>query len=436
MSNKLPSALIRSLIEKHGIEEKDFLNSPEGGKAIASIRLNKYKASDAFSQAARVPWCPDGRYLDKQPFIGEDPLFHAGCYYVQDASSMFLEQVLKHTCDLSSSNRVLDVYAARGERSALISSLLSHDSLLVSNETSAPRRAVLAAQLAKCGPANMVVSNNETADFAKLSAYFDIIVVDAPSSASARFRENTEVAQAWSEPALLLAQQRQQQILADVYPSLKKNGILIYSTSSFTKDENEAIADWLCDTFQMRPAKIPLQTSWRIEESLSGKHQCYGYRFDPLKVKGEGFFIAAFRKTESAPDAQIRRGRRTALKEDVEAMIYPWLKNPNAFQILNFRGDLIAIPEALTADVNYLNSHLSLEKTGVRLGKLTAKGLVPHHELALSLIMNPRVQRMELKREEAIAYLKRNELSVETNLSGWTLICYQGHALGWARMPG
>jgi NOL1/NOP2/sun family putative RNA methylase len=306
MSNKLPPAFIRSLIEQYNIEEEEFISSHENGEQLTSVRINAFKPSDLFNSKEHVPWCEDGRYLKERPSFTADPLFHAGCYYVQEASSMFLEQVLKHSADLSKNLRVLDLCAAPGGKSTLISSLLNKNSLLLANEIIKTRVPVLSDNLSKWGPENNYVSNNDPKDFKRLEGYFDVIVADAPCSGSGMFRKDPAAINEWSENMVDLCSQRQKRILADVYPALKQNGILIYSTCSYSKQENEEISDWLCEEFDVESIPIPLKTEWGILETLSDQHKCFGYRFYPHKVKGEGFFIAAFRKNELTANPHIK----------------------------------------------------------------------------------------------------------------------------------
>ena len=434
MSNILPSALIRSLIENYNIEGEEFIKSHESGAQLTSVRLNPFKPADLFADEKQVPWCSTGRYLDGRPAFTADPLFHAGCYYVQEASSMFLEQVLKHSTDLSEAVKVLDLCAAPGGKSTLISSIINKDSLLLSNEIIKTRVPVLADNLTKWGPANSFVSNNDPRDFKRLGAYFDTIVVDAPCSGSGMFRKDPAAINEWSEGAVLLCSQRQQRILADIYPALKQNGVLIYSTCSYSKQENEDISDWLCETFDLSAVQIPLEENWGIQETLSDKHKAFGYRFYPHKVKGEGFFIACFRKNEPEPEAQIRRAKEVKANQKSEEIINKWLKTTGEISILNLHDELFAINKKHEADLQYLQSALYLKKSGIRVGKIMGKDLVPNHELALSLILNDDIPRINLTRDQAISYLKRDELKLDNQPRGWVLICYRGQSLGWAKM--
>jgi NOL1/NOP2/sun family putative RNA methylase len=412
MSSKLPPALIRSLIEQYNIEEEEFISSHENGEQLTSIRINPFKPSNLFNSEELVPWCENGRYLKERPSFTADPLFHAGCYYVQEASSMFLEQVLKHTVDLTESLRVLDLCAAPGGKSTLISSLLNKNSLLLANEIIKTRVPVLCDNLSKWGPENTYVSNNDPKDFKRLEGYFDVIVADAPCSGSGMFRKDPAAINEWSENAVDLCSQRQKRILADVYPALKQNGTLIYSTCSYSKQENEEITDWLCEEFDLSPIQIPIKTEWGILETRSDLHKCFGYRFYPHRVKGEGFFIAAFQKNELTASPHIKRAKENSVNPKSEDLIRRWLNPAEDIKIVNLNDEYFAIPVRHEADLQYLQSNLYLKKSGIRIGKIMGKDLVPNHEFAISLLVGSVVPELNLTREQSIAYLKRDELKL------------------------
>lgn len=434
MTSKLPPELIRSLVNDYHIEDEAFIDTHTNGLQVTSIRLNPFKQTIAFSDAENMPWCKNGRYLAERPSFTADPLFHAGCYYVQEASSMFLEQVLKNTLDLSENLKVLDLCAAPGGKSTLISSLLTKDSLLLANEIIKTRVPVLCDNLTKWGPENTFVSNNDPKDFKRLEGYFDAIVVDAPCSGSGMFRKDPAAINEWSESAVLLCSQRQQRILADIVESLKQNGILIYSTCSYSKQENEDISDWLSDTFELENIRIPLEDSWGIVETQSEVHRNYGYRFYPHMVKGEGFFIAAFRKKSISAIPQIRRAKENNVNPKNDEIIKKWLIESDDLRKVNLNEEFFAIPAKLEADLQYLQSRLYLKKSGVRIGKIMGKDLVPNHELAASLLNSPNTKRINLNRDQSISYLKREELKIDSEHRGWALMCFEGFPLGWAKI--
>ena len=432
MSNKFPSALLRSLIQEHGIEDQAFIDTHERGAQVTSVRLNPEKRTTKFDQAELVPWCADGRYLAERPSFIADPLFHAGCYYVQEASSMFLEQILKHTCDLESNLRVLDLCAAPGGKSTLIASLINDQSLLVSNEIIKSRVPVLSDNLTKWGTSNCVVTNNDPRDFNRLDGYFDVMVVDAPCSGSGMFRKDPMAINEWSENNVQLCSERQQRILANACPALAQGGVLIYSTCSYSKKENEDIADWLCDTYGLKTIRIPLDASWGIEETESDKHRCFGYRFYPHQVKGEGFFITCFQKTEGdVKHAESSKVLRVNASD--ESILKRWIHGPDHTIHPAKDGYCFIAPQFL-ADVRHLQSRLYVKKSGVYAGKIVGKDLVPDQELAQSLLLSPNIQRAELDEEQALMYLRKDTLELDGLPTGWTLMCYQDFGLGWAKV--
>src|SRR5690606_33592677 len=200
----------------------------------------------------------------------------------------------------------LDLCAAPGGKSTLLQSLLHPESLLVANEILKARAYVLADNLTRWGQANCIVTNNDPVAFKHLPGFFDLMLVDAPCSGSGMFRKDPASITEWSESAVTLCAHRQRRILVDSINTLKEGGILIYSTCSYSKEENEDILDWASDNFGLESIQIPLQKDWNIDETISDKHTCFGYRFYPHTVKGEGFFVSAFRKTMPQP-SHIRK---------------------------------------------------------------------------------------------------------------------------------
>ncbi|KAA8474640.1 NOL1/NOP2/sun family putative RNA methylase [Arcticibacter tournemirensis] len=431
MSNRLPSALLRALIEEHGIEERSFLDEHENNVQLTSIRLNPLKKTDKFNAEEQVPWCKNGRYLKERPsFIG-DPLFHAGCYYVQEASSMFLERALEQA-DLSVPVKVLDLCAAPGGKSTLIASLLHPESLLVSNEIIKSRVPVLSDNLTKWGALNCAVSNNDPRDFGRLEGYFDIMVVDAPCSGSGMFRKDPAAINEWSENNVQLCSERQQRILADAYPALKEGGLLIYSTCSYSSEENEQIADWLCDTYKLSSVRLPIEASWGIEETVSEKHACYGYRFYPHKVKGEGFFITCFRKQDGI-EKDTPQLKLPKLNQNDVLAIEKWIAS-ETLSLIPAKDGYCLIPSSLKNDILLLQSKLYLKKSGVYAGKFAGKDFIPDQELAQSNVLNNTVSRIGLAKEEALKYLRKDTLLIPDAKTGWALMCYEGFGLGWAKV--
>ncbi len=237
----LPENLLNSLKGIKGFDREVFEKVHISGEQITSIRINPTKFKEPLTHHSpfithdKIPWSQYGYYLDQRPSFTFDPLFHAGCYYVQEASSMFLEQALQQTVDLSQPLKVLDLCGAPGGKSTHIQSLISKESLLVTNEVIKNRVSVLVQNITKWGCDNVIVTHNDPKHFTRLEGYFDVIIIDAPCSGSGLFRKDAEAVAEWSLNNVALCSQRQQRILADALPSLKTNGILIYSTCSYSK---------------------------------------------------------------------------------------------------------------------------------------------------------------------------------------------------------
>jgi NOL1/NOP2/sun family putative RNA methylase len=437
----LPASFIDSLQNIKGFDKDAFQKIHESNEQVTSIRFNPAKSTSfpiaAFHfQLSKVSWSTNGFYLSERPSFTLDPLFHAGLYYVQEASSMFLEQAIRQTADVSKPIKILDLCAAPGGKSTLIQSLLNDKSLLVSNEVIKTRANILTENIIKWGAANVIVTNNDPKDFQRLPNYFDAIVVDAPCSGSGLFRKDPNAIAEWSVQNVQLCSQRQQRIIADVMPSLKEGGVLIYSTCSYSAEEDEAIADWLVDELKMESLQLKVDEAWGIVETASEKHAAAGYRFYPDKVKGEGFFIAAFRKltmeNREWKTGKMKQSEKLAAKEiDI---VRPYLKNADGFFFIKQNEEAIAMPMHLAEDLSAIQQNLYIKKAGVRMGCIIRNDLIPHHELAAGAIIHPDIPVVEADKATALQYLRRQDIQVETAIKGWSLISYQQLPLGWAKI--
>ena len=438
----LPGLLIQSLQNIKDFNEEAFKQVHQSGEQITSIRLNtdKFNIQHSAFKIEKVPWSSGGYYLPERPSFTLDPLFHAGAYYVQEASSMFLEEVLKQTVDLSMPIKVLDLCAAPGGKSTLIQSVISKDSLLLSNEVIKTRVNILSENITKWGAANVIVTNNDPKDFQRLQNYFDVIVVDAPCSGSGLFRKDPNAINEWSEKNVQLCAQRQQRILADVLPSLKEGGVIMYSTCSYSQQEDEEIADWLMEEFKVESLQLKVDEGWGIVETVSEKGHAFGYRFYPDKVKGEGFFIAVFKKTASGNEVNNeyksqKSKKKTAVftAKDIE-ILKPYLKNSDEFFFIEQNEEVIAMPVHLENDLAKIQSSLYIKKAGVKLGAIIRNALIPAHELAVSNSISTSIPRREVDKETALQYLRREEIKIESEERGWVLLTYQQLPIGWIKI--
>jgi 16S rRNA C967 or C1407 C5-methylase (RsmB/RsmF family)/NOL1/NOP2/fmu family ribosome biogenesis protein len=439
---QLPSALLNSLNGIKGFDKEAFENVHSSGEQITSIRINPSKGSMVNGKwsigapvhyslhTTHIPWTEFGYYLEQRPSFTFDPHFHAGCYYVQEASSMFLEQALKQTVELSQPLKVLDLSAAPGGKSTHIQSLISKDSLLVSNEVIRARANILKDNIIKWGCNNVVVTNNDPKDFAGLKNYFDVIVVDAPCSGSGLFRREPEAMKEWSMNNVALCSQRQQRILADVWPALKKDGLLIYATCSYSKEEDEEIIDWMIRELQVTGYQLRVDEKWNIVE-VETDNGGYGYRFFPDKLKGEGFFIACFRKTDGEEESYFKiKNKPEQLNKKEKEIVEKWIKT-ESLEFIKHKDTVYAWAFFLVADFNILLKNLRVIYSGTIIGELMREKLVPHHALAMSGLINEIIPTTELNYGQAIEYLQKKDLKLQQVNTGWQLVTFQEHILGW-----
>lgn len=431
---RLPDAFLNSLEGVEGFDKETFLAVHNSHKQVTSIRVNPAKFSilnSQFSNSDKVPWSQNGYYLNKRPSFTFDPLFHAGCYYVQETSSMFLEQALQQTVNLSQKIKVLDLCASPGGKSTHIQSLISAESLLVSNEIIKPRAGVLKQNIIKWGSGNVIVTNNDPQHFQKLAGFFDVLVVDAPCSGSGMFRKDAEAVNEWSLENVQLCCGRQKRILADALPALKENGVLIYSTCSYSPEEDEDIMDWLIDEMNMENISLKTEKEWGIVETYSNKNNATGYRFYPDKLKGEGFFITCFKKKEIATAKKYKAGKPNLVSAKEKEAILPWIRKTNGVAFLKYENFLFAWPQSLIDDFLLIQWALYIQYAGTNLGELIRNKLIPDHALAMSPLLSADITRTDLDLDTAIRYLQRGELSVNADVKGWGLITYQNYVLGW-----
>ena len=441
----LPKAFLFSLEGLPGFDRAAFEAVHAGGAQVTSVRVNPGKWVRGFEDEVRagavgverVPWSSWGYYLPRRPSFTFDPLFHAGAYYVQEASSMFLEQVMRQAADLSRPLRVLDLCAAPGGKSTLLQSLLSPDSLLVSNEVIRSRVNILEENMVKWGAVNTVITSNDPHDLGRMENYFDVIVVDAPCSGSGLFRREPEAMGEWSQDNIRLCCRRQRRILADCWPALRQDGLLIYSTCSYSREENEDILDWMIEDLGVIGSRLTMAAEWKIVETIS-RLGAYGYRFYPDKLRGEGFFMACVCKAGggafAAPrkKASVERVHKSELEK-----ISSWVRSDRGLAYFYPRELIHAIPEALLAELPVLQSACYLRRAGVPLGKLSVKEFIPEHDLAMSTLIHPELPVMSLSREKALSYLRKDELVPESDHRGWMLVEYGGLNLGWIKaLPG
>ena len=399
------------------------------GSSPTSIRLNKEKTTGKFNHEENIAWCLDGKYLQERPSFTFDPLFHAGAYYVQEASSMFVEEVWKQLGLANKTLKVLDLCAAPGGKSTHLLSLMSDESFLVTNEIISNRNKILQQNIIKWGYANCIITQNKPEDFALLENYFDVILVDAPCSGEGLFRKDKNAVEEWSEKNVTMCATRQQDILRHASACLKPGGCMIYSTCTYEPVENDDNVAAL-NQLGLQNVTIDIAAYPGIVKTK------YGCQFYPHKIKGEGFYIAALIKQGTANNISSpppSSKKASILNKAFEAH----LLSPGCFTEFKKNDFIFAIPTFMLQDFSILEKRLYIRNTGILMGSMKGNDFLPAHDLALSNEVQKEIQAVELTEEEAIIYLRGETPKLNSELRGWTLARYQVLNLGWMKlMPG
>ncbi|HNM24343.1 MAG TPA: RNA methyltransferase [Saprospiraceae bacterium] len=404
--------------------------------APVSIRLHSHKTPPGGAPIAAgqpVPWHPKGYYLPERPVFTLDPLLHAGAYYVQEASSMFVYEAARQTADFSKPLKVLDLCAAPGGKSTLLADMLAPGSLLVANEVIQSRVGVLRENLERWGLPDIAVVSADAEAFGDLSGCFDVVLADAPCSGEGLFRKDTDARDEWSPAHVGLCAARQRRILAEAVETLAPGGVLLYSTCTYNRQENEDNVEWLRAEFGLQSIPLDLPAAWGI---VANDGQ---YHFYPHRLRGEGFFLAALRKNEGSPARLALPSAFRSLKPLPKAQLpdmQNWMSRPADFRyFLTPAGDVLALPAALEADYLLLDKYLKNKWFGLRIGQFKGKDFAPDHALALSTAVSEQAPRIELSRELALRFLKKETFDLPPDTpKGWALAAFHGLALGWIKV--
>ncbi len=419
-------------------EEYTNLESALQEESPVSIRVNKTK-SFLHNETMDVPWCSSGFYLGERLTFTFDPLFHAGCYYVQEASSMFVEQIIRKY--VTEPTVALDLCAAPGGKSTHLRSLLPEGSFLVANEVIRNRSQILAENLIKWGHPDVAVTNNDPADFSDLGTLFDLILTDVPCSGEGMFRKDPGAIEEWSPENVTICYQRQRRIIADIWPALKPGGILIYSTCTYNLMEDEENIEWIKKELGAESLSVDVPQEWGITGNLAGTDTPV-YRFLPHKTKGEGFFLAALRKLgdDEIQPMRTKSSKRNKKEKPLEIpqQAKLWLQHPEEFNIER-RGDFIVACRKNNAElINLLYQQLRVVHSGIIIAEVKGKDLIPHQSLAMSNELNTtEFSSCELTYEQAISYLRKEAIVLDATVpKGYLLLQYKNVPLGFVKNIG
>jgi 16S rRNA C967 or C1407 C5-methylase (RsmB/RsmF family)/NOL1/NOP2/fmu family ribosome biogenesis protein len=390
-----------------------------------SLRLNPFKQIKKFDKEKKVEWCDAGRYLPERPSFTFDPLFHAGTYYVQEASSMFLDSAFGQCFPHSDPLRVLDLCAAPGGKSTHLISLLPAGSILVSNELIPQRNKVLRQNLVQWGDPNVIITQNETKDFIPLKGYFDLVVVDAPCSGEGLFRRDPKAAKEWSVDAVNNCSIRQSKILKDAFELLRPGGVLIYSTCTFEESENEKQVEVLISRDSAELISLTALNSGLVKTE-------YGIRFYPHRISGEGFFISALRRTEGS-EFEYKRSKPSGSPVIHQKLLESYLVDAESFAAIQKQEVIYAIPQHIIPLFHFMEKKFYIRQAGIRMGELKGSFL-PAYELALSRNLRKDLPKHNFSLEDAIRYLRCDTVQCPGLEKGWTLATFENFPLGWMKV--
>lgn len=428
----LPGDFINRIETQNYIDAFSLINALEEPSPV-SIRINGNKWDGTPVNSEPVPWCREGYYLQERPSFTLDPLFHAGCYYPREASGMFLDQVFEQVIRLPEKCRVLDLCGAPGGKSTHLADFVGKEGMLISNEVIRSRAPVLAETITKWGTGNVLVSQNDPSAFRNMEGYFDMILVDAPCSGEGMFRTQIAIDE-WTISNAALCAERQKRIISDIWPALKENGYLVYSTCTFNPDENERNIRWLVSNNEAECLRMDISSFPGVTEiDYEG---IFGYGFYPGRIKGEGFFIAVIRKTGNATGDSTRLRKKIAVpgKKDIETAAAWTGTSPE--RLMRKGDNLIALPCDLD-EFMYLDKRLNVITGGTLLGLLKKDEYIPSSALALSqLLKEDAFPVFEIDYNEALRYLKRENLSPAGMNEGWNIVTHKGVNLGFVKNIG
>lgn len=414
-------------------EAKAMLDAIASSSPTTAVRFNEAKGFKALTAMQSVPWCQSGIYLPERPQFTFDPMFHAGCYYVQDPSSMFIAHIIKSL--INRPVKYLDLCAAPGGKTTAALQALPKGSIMISNEIMPQRAQILRENVIKWGADNCMVTCDNPKSIGTLVHEFDVIAADVPCSGEGMFRKDDDAVAQWSPVLVEQCAARQRAILQDIWPALKPGGLIIYSTCTYNTHENEEIVDFIINTLKATPISLSISDSWNIHPAISRNYP--GYRFLPHLTKGEGLFMCVLQKdTDNTTDICADKPQKTKkANTSIPNEMLNWIEGDYS---LDANNEVInAVPNYIKVAVKdkYNKLHI-IKHFGVELGTIKGKKAIPSHQLAMSPNINPTSFPMVgVDYKTAINYLRGQAIIIDAP-RGYVLLNYNGSTLGFVNNLG
>ena len=445
---ELPARFVERMTQELGPDEAEKLCRALGSEPSTSVRLNPFKPmADRWGDygAREVAWSHKGYMLDQRPSFTLDAAFHAGAYYVQEASSQFAGYILSQVCggeENCKGLRVLDMCAAPGGKSTHYASIVGLEGLVVANEINRSRASVLADNARKWGLGNMVVTCNDSSRIAAFEEWFDVVAVDAPCSGEGMFRKSDDACEQWSDANVAMCAERQWEILQNAFAALDAGGVLIYSTCTFNRSEDEDIVSRLLEASGeelVEAPKVEVKEDWGVVTGRVGVFQTF--RFFPHRLTGEGMFMAVAKKAgEPSLRRRAPKSKRqliTALDKKSSEVLSRWVQNPEQMRYFAAGEMLYGCRKEHYADIEALSSNLAVIYSGVAMGQIFKGSLKPDGALALYVgLRREQVECRELSSEQALQFLRKQELEAEWFKEGVNMVLCEGLPLGFVKRVG
>lgn len=436
----LPPAFEERMACQLGDDYPAFVESLSSATA-RTLRLHPIKASTyTIPDATRIVWHSFGMRLPEEKSVTWDPLFHAGVYYVQEASSMFLAALFQSIQPTLEAAVILDLCAAPGGKSTLLAEIIQPEDLLISNEVIRSRAPILDENLQKWGYPNVCVTSMDPKDVGEyLQDTVDVVVVDAPCSGEGMFRKDPAAILEWSTANGALCAGRQKRILHDVWDSLKPGGYLIYSTCTFNPEENEEIVQWMHESFGVEAPECTVNIpDGVVTQSVAGIPT---YAFLPHRIAGEGFFITLVRKPDtmnairSTVHSKSKKKTSTSTPSTpLPEPLHQWMER-KGYKVQTTKEGCTAYPEAWSYVIEKLPTNKTV-RCGLPIGTMKGKDWMPAHAWALYIEADSiHYPTYELTYTDAIRYLRKEEITAPEE-KGWHIVTYLGHALGFIKSMG
>ena len=442
---RLPEQFISRMQRELGVAEAEALCAALETEPSTSVRLNPAKMAEQKWGGGRVAWSDYGYLLGERPAFTLDPDFHAGAYYVQEASSQFAGYIVSMAvggAEACKGQRVLDMCAAPGGKSTHYATLVGERGLVVANEINRSRAAVLADNARKWGLGNMVVTCNDSARVADFEEWFDVVAVDAPCSGEGMFRKSDEACEQWSEANVAMCAERQWEILQNAFRSLKPGGVLLYSTCTFNRTEDEDVVGRACEEFGdelLAVDDIPIVDDWGVVTGREGVFQTF--RFFPHRLTGEGMFMAVARKAGLATSRRRMPKARRKVMEAVDKRtaqeLSRWVKESEQMRFFAAGDTLYGCRKEHYDEVEALAGTLAVIYSGVAMGQVFKGKLKPDGALALYAGVNhDAVACCEVDEQEALKFLRKQDMDAAQFSEGVNMVLYGGRPLGFVKRVG